>query len=253
MSPVGSHKPNTAVPQAFYAKEKGVTGFTTETGVGQWGTAHAMACKFFDLECHVYMVKVSYQQKPYRRIIMQNYGASINPSPSEKTQFGQKVLADDHDCPGSLGMSISESVEAAATSGGKYKYSLGSFLGPVLMHQTVVGLEAIKQFEMAGEYPDVVIGCIGGGSNFSGFVFPFLYQKFSNGNDIRVVAAEPMSLPYADQGFVYLRLCRYGRDGANCKDAHARPYFHPARHPRWRPALPWHVAAHLRPVRQRRY
>ena len=159
-----------------------------------------MACKFFDLECHVYMVKVSYQQKPYRRIIMQNYGASINPSPSEKTQFGQKVLADDHDCPGSLGMSISESVEAAATSGGKYKYSLGSFLGPVLMHQTVVRLEAIKQFEMAGEYPDVVIGCIGGGSNFSGFVFPFLHQKFSNGNDIRVVAAEPMSCPTLTKG-----------------------------------------------------
>jgi tryptophan synthase beta chain len=200
VSPVGSHKPNTAVVQAFYAKEEGVTGFTTETGAGQWGSALAMACNFFDLECHVYMVKISYQQKPYRRVLMNSYGATVTPSPSDKTQYGQKVLADDPDSPGSLGLAISEAVEAAATSNGKYKYSLGSVLGPVLMHQTIVGLEALKQFEMAGEYPDIVIGCVGGGSNFAGFMFPFLHQNFSAGQNTRVIAAEPMACPTLTRG-----------------------------------------------------
>jgi len=200
VSPVGSHKPNTAVPQAFYASEEGTAGFTTETGAGQWGSALAMACNFFGLECHVYMVKVSYQQKPYRRVIMQNYGASITASPSDTTQYGQKVLAEDPDSPGSLGMAISEAVEAAVASEGKLKYSLGSVLGPVLLHQTVVGLEALKQFEIAGEYPDVVVGCTGGGSNFAGFVFPFLHQNFTNGANTRVVAAEPMSCPSLTKG-----------------------------------------------------
>jgi tryptophan synthase beta chain len=200
VSPVGSHKPNTAVPQAFYAKEEGVKGFTTETGAGQWGSALSMACNFFGLECQVYMVKVSYHQKPYRRIIMETFGATVTPSPSEKTEYGRKLLAEDSNHPGSLGIAISEAVEAAATSGGKYKYSLGSVLGPVLMHQTVVGLEALKQFEMAGEYPDMVIGCIGGGSNFSGFVFPFLGEKFRNGRNIRVIAVEPMAAPSLTKG-----------------------------------------------------
>ena len=200
VSPVGSHKPNTAIAQAFYAKEEGVTGFTTETGAGQWGSALSMACNFFGLECHVYMVKVSYQQKPYRRVLMESFGASVTPSPSDKTQYGQGILAEDPDNPGSLGIAISEAVEAAATSDGKYKYSLGSVLGPVLMHQTVVGLEAIKQFEMAGEYPDVVVGCIGGGSNFAGFTFPFLHQNFTNGKNTRVVAAEPMACPTLTKG-----------------------------------------------------
>ena len=200
VSPVGSHKPNTAVAQAFYAKEEGVAGFTTETGAGQWGSALAMACNFFGLECHVYMVRVSYDQKPYRRIIMETYGASVTPSPSDKTQFGRKVLAEDPNTPGSLGMAISEAVEAAATSGGKYKYSLGSVLGPVLMHQTVIGLEALKQFEMAGEYPDMVIGCVGGGSNFSGFVFPFLHQNFTAGKKTRVIAVEPTACPTLTKG-----------------------------------------------------
>ena len=200
VSPVGSHKPNTAIAQAFYAKEEGVKGFTTETGAGQWGSAMSMACNFFDLECHVYMVKVSYNQKPYRRIIMENFGATITPSPSNKTQYGQKVLAEDPNSPGSLGIAISEAVEAAATSGGKYKYSLGSVLGPVLMHQTVIGLEAIKQFDMAGEYPDTVIACVGGGSNFAGFTFPFIHKNLTEGAKTRVVAVEPAACPTLTKG-----------------------------------------------------
>jgi tryptophan synthase beta chain len=200
VSPVGSHKTNTAIPQAFYAKEEGVKGFTTETGAGQWGTALALACNFFGLECQVFMVRVSYDQKPYRRVIMETYGASVSPSPSDKTQFGRKLLKDQPDHPGSLGVAISEAVEAAVASNGALKYSLGSVLGPVLMHQTVIGLEAIRQFEMADEYPDVVIGCVGGGSNFSGFAFPFLHQNFSAGRTTRVVAVEPTACPSLTQG-----------------------------------------------------
>lgn len=200
VSPVGSHKPNTAIAQAFYAKEEGTAGFTTETGAGQWGSSLAMACNFFDLECHVYMVKVSYQQKPYRRIVMENFGATVTPSPSDKTNYGRKLLEDNPDNPGSLGIAISEAVEAAVASNGKYKYSLGSVLGPVLTHQTVIGLEALKQMEMAGEYPDVVIGCVGGGSNFAGFVFPFLHQNFTNGKKTRVLAAEPTACPTLTKG-----------------------------------------------------
>ena len=200
VSPVGSHKPNTAVPQAFYAKQEGVRGFTTETGAGQWGSALALACSFFGLECHVYMVRVSYDQKPYRRIIMETYGADVTPSPSDRTQYGQSLLAQDPQHPGSLGIAISEAVEAAVSSNGKYKYSIGSVLGPVLMHQTVVGLEALKQFELADDYPDVLIGCIGGGSNFSGFAFPFLHRKFTEGKSIRALAVEPTACPSLTQG-----------------------------------------------------
>jgi tryptophan synthase beta chain len=200
VSPVGSHKPNTAVAQAFYAKEEGVAGYTTETGAGQWGTALAMACNFFGLDCQVYMVRVSYNQKPYRRIIMETFGASVVPSPSDKTQYGRKLLAEQPDHPGSLGIAISEGVEAAVTSNGKYKYSLGSVLPFVLLHQTVVGLEALKQFEMAGEYPDMVIGCVGGGSNFAGFVFPFLHQNFTAGKKTRVIAVEPTACPSLTKG-----------------------------------------------------
>jgi tryptophan synthase beta chain len=200
VSPAGSHKPNTAVAQAFYAKEEGVKGFTTETGAGQWGSALALACSFFGLECHVYMVKVSYQQKPYRRVFMETFGASVTASPSENTRYGRQVLADDPENPGSLGIAISEAVEAAVASGGKYKYSLGSVLAPVLTHQTVIGLEALKQMEMADEYPDVVIGCVGGGSNFSGMTFPFLHQNFSAGKKTRIVAVEPTACPTLTQG-----------------------------------------------------
>jgi tryptophan synthase beta chain len=200
VSPVGSHKPNTAVAQAFYAKQEGVRGFTTETGAGQWGSALALACSFFGLECHVYMVRVSYNQKPYRRIMMETYGADVTPSPSDRTQYGQSLLAQDPQHPGSLGIAISEAVEAAVSSNGKYKYSIGSVLGPVLMHQTVVGLEALKQFELADDYPDVLIGCIGGGSNFSGFAFPFLHRKFTEGKAVRALAVEPTACPSLTQG-----------------------------------------------------
>ncbi|NIM95291.1 MAG: TrpB-like pyridoxal phosphate-dependent enzyme [Anaerolineales bacterium] len=200
VSPVGSHKPNTAVAQAFYAADEGVAGFTTETGAGQWGSALAMACNFFDLKCDVFMVRVSYNQKPYRRIVMETFGAEVTPSPSEKTEFGRGLLADDPDNLGSLGIAISEAVEAAVSSEGKYKYSLGSVLGPVLMHQTVIGLEALKQFELAGEYPDIVIGCVGGGSNFSGLAFPFLHQNLTNGNDTQIIAVEPTACPTLTKG-----------------------------------------------------
>ena len=200
VSPVGSHKPNTAVPQAFYAKEEGCAGFTTETGAGQWGSAMAMACNFFDLDCHVYMVKVSYEQKPYRRILMENFGASVTPSPSNKTEYGRNLLAQDPDNPGSLGIAISEAVEAAVASQGQYKYSLGSVLGPVLTHQTVIGQEALKQMEMAGEYPDIIIACAGGGSNFAGLAFPFLHQNFTNGKNTRIIAVEPKACPTLTRG-----------------------------------------------------
>lgn len=200
VSPVGSHKPNTAVPQAFYAKQEGVKGFTTETGAGQWGSSLAMATNFFGLECHVYMVKVSYHQKPYRRIIMENFGATVTASPSDKTNYGRSVLAENPDNPGSLGIAISEAVEAAVMSNGKYKYSLGSVLGPVLLHQSVIGLESLKQMEMAGEYPDVVIGCVGGGSNFAGFAFPFVHQNLTNGKNSRIVAVEPTACPTLTKG-----------------------------------------------------
>src|SRR5450756_2056273 len=200
VSPVGSHKPNTAVPQAFFNKEAGTKALTTETGAGQWGSALAMACSFFGLDLEVYMVKVSYHQKPYRRYIMENFGAQVFASPSDRTQFGRKLLAEFPDSPGSLGIAISEAVEVAATSGGAKKYSLGSVLGHVLMHQTVIGLEALLQMEMAGEYPDIVIGCAGGGSNFAGFAFPFVHRNLTEGKKTRIVAVEPASCPTLTKG-----------------------------------------------------
>jgi tryptophan synthase beta chain len=200
VSPVGSHKANTAVAQAFYNKEAGTKALTTETGAGQWGTALAMACNFFDLDLEVFMVRVSYHQKPYRRIIMENYGAHVFASPSEHTHFGRKMLEEDEDSPGSLGIAISEAVETAATSGGKKKYSLGSVLGHVMLHQTVIGLEALEQMEMAGEYPDVVIGCAGGGSNFAGFTFPFVHRNLTEGKKTRILAVEPASCPTLTKG-----------------------------------------------------
>ncbi len=200
VSPVGSHKPNTAVPQAFFNKEAGTKALTTETGAGQWGSALAMACNFFGLDLEVYMVKVSYHQKPYRRIIMQNFGATVFASPTDQTQYGRKLLAENPDTPGSLGIAISEAVEVAATSGGSKKYSLGSVLGHVLMHQSVIGLEALEQMEMAGEYPDMVIGCAGGGSNFAGFAYPFLWKNFTDGRKTKVIAVEPASCPTMTRG-----------------------------------------------------
>jgi len=200
VSPVGSHKPNTAVAQAFYLKEEGGKGFTTETGAGQWGSALAMACSFFDLACEVYMVRVSYDQKPARRHVMETYGATVYPSPSQNTHSGQQLLEADPDQPGSLGIAISEGIEAAVTSGGEKKYSLGSFLPHVLLHQTVIGEESLKQMERAGEYPDVVIASAGGGSNFGGMAFPFLRENFRNDRGTRIVAVEPSACPTLTRG-----------------------------------------------------
>ena len=200
VSPVGSHKPNTAVAQAFYNQQEGVRVLTTETGAGQWGSALAMACNFFRLDLEVYMVKVSYHQKPYRRIIMETYGATVYASPTDRTQYGRSVLAADQTSSGSLGIAISEAVEAAATSGGAKKYSLGSVLGFVLMHQTVIGLESLAQMEMAGEYPDIVIGCAGGGSNFGGFAYPFIHKNLTDGKRTKVIAVEPASCPSMTKG-----------------------------------------------------
>ena len=200
VSPAGSHKPNTAIAQAFYNKAAGTKALTTETGAGQWGSALAMACRFFDLDLEVYMVKVSYQQKPYRRILMETYGARVFASPTDQTHYGRSLLERDPENPGSLGIAISEAVEAAATSGGMKKYSLGSVLNHVLMHQTVIGEEALKQMDLAGEYPDVVIGCVGGGSNFAGMAYPFLRQNLLEGERTRLVAVEPAACPSLTQG-----------------------------------------------------
>ncbi len=200
VSPSGSHKPNTAIAQAFYNKAAGTKALTTETGAGQWGTALAMACNFFDIDLEVYMVKVSYNQKPYRRIFMETYGAQVFASPTDRTEYGRAVLAKDPENNGSLGIAISEAVEVAATSGGKKKYSLGSVLNHVLLHQTVIGEEALKQMDMAGEYPDVVIGCVGGGSNFAGIAFPFLRENLKNGQRTRLVAVEPTATPSLTKG-----------------------------------------------------
>jgi tryptophan synthase beta chain len=200
VSPTGSHKPNTAIAQAYYNKIAGTKALTTETGAGQWGSALALACNFFDLDLEVYMVKVSYEQKPYRRIMMETYGAEVFPSPTERTQFGRSILAKQPETPGSLGIAISEAVEAAATSGGKKKYSLGSVLNHVLLHQTIIGEEALKQMEMTDEYPDVVIGCVGGGSNFSGLAYPFLRQNLLEGQRTRLLAVEPTATPSLTKG-----------------------------------------------------
>lgn len=200
VSPAGSHKPNTAIPQAYYNKAAGTKALTTETGAGQWGSALSLACQLFDLDLEVYMVNVSYQQKPYRRILMETYGAEVFASPSDKTQFGQSVLADHPDSPGSLGIAIAEAVEAAATSGGAKKYGIGSVLNHVLLHQTVVGEESLKQMDLAGEYPDVVVGCVGGGSNFAGIAFPFIRQNILDGQRTRFLAIEPTASPSLTKG-----------------------------------------------------
>ncbi|HEY7828752.1 MAG TPA: TrpB-like pyridoxal phosphate-dependent enzyme, partial [Candidatus Limnocylindrales bacterium] len=198
-SPAGSHKPNTAIAQAFYNKQEGTKRIATETGAGQWGSALAFAGALFDLEVKVYMVRASYDQKPYRRILMETYGASVVASPSPDTNYGRAVLAEHADSPGSLGMAISEAVEDAATRDDT-KYSLGSVLNHVLLHQTVVGQEAIEQMAMAGEEPDLIIACAGGGSNFAGLTFPFLGQTFRGGRKYRVIAVEPEAAPSLTRG-----------------------------------------------------
>ncbi|MBI1355518.1 MAG: TrpB-like pyridoxal phosphate-dependent enzyme [Acidobacteria bacterium] len=199
VSPAGSHKPNTAVPQAYYNAQAGVKRITTETGAGQWGSALALACKMMGLGCEVYMVRISFDQKPYRKLMMQTWGAEVIPSPSNRTAAGRQILAADPDSPGSLGIAISEAVERAAADEAT-KYSLGSVLNHVLLHQTVIGQEAVEQMEMAGERPDVVIAPFGGGSNFAGLAFPFLRQNLTQGTDIRCLAMEPASCPKLTRG-----------------------------------------------------
>lgn len=199
VSPVGSHKLNSAIPQAYYCKKEGVTNITTETGAGQWGAALSLAASHFGLNLAVYMVKVSYNQKPYRRSIMQTYGAEVIASPSMSTKAGRKIITENPTYQGSLGTAISEAVELARSTPG-CKYVLGSVLNHVALHQTVIGLEAEKQMEMAGEYPDIVIGCFGGGSNFSGISFPFMRHNFSGRRHTRFIAAEPESCPKLTRG-----------------------------------------------------
>jgi len=201
-SPAGSHKANTAIPQVYYNKEAGITRLTTETGAGQWGSAVSLACNMYDLECNVYMVKVSYEQKPYRRSFMQIYGADVIPSPSNTTESGRNLLAIDPNSTGSLGIAISEAVEMAMLRKDT-NYALGSVMNHVILHQTVIGLECKTQLEKLGDYPDVVVGCCGGGSNFAGITFPFLQDKFT-GNKVRAVAVEPTACPTLTKGvFAY--------------------------------------------------
>jgi len=203
VSPAGSHKLNTAIPQVYYNKKEGIRRIATETGAGQWGSSVSMACKFFGLDCTVYMVKVSYNQKPYRRILMNTFGAEVIASPSNRTNAGRAVLERNPESLGSLGIAISEAVEDAATHGDT-NYALGSVLNHVCLHQTVIGQEAKLQLEKAGEYPDVVFGCCGGGSNFAGLAFPFLYDKLTAGKKVRLVAVEPEACPTLTKGkFAY--------------------------------------------------
>lgn len=198
-SPAGSHKPNSAVPQAYYNKLAGTRRVATETGAGQWGSSLAMASSMFGLECCVYMVKVSFEQKPYRKMLMQTWGATVYASPSTQTEYGRKVLVEDPDCAGSLGIAISEAIEDTVRTPNT-KYALGSVLNHVCLHQTVIGTESLKQMELAGEYPDVVIGCTGGGSNFAGIAFPFVRENLKNGRKTRIVGVEPSICPSLTQG-----------------------------------------------------
>lgn len=198
-SPAGSHKPNSAVAQAYYNKLAGTKRLATETGAGQWGSSLAMACSMFGLECVVYMVKVSFQQKPYRKLLMQTWNATVHASPSNQTEYGKKMLAEHPDSPGSLGIAISEAIEDTVKTPDT-KYALGSVLNHVCLHQTVIGQESLKQMDLAGEYPDVVIGCVGGGSNFAGLAFPFIEQKIKQKKSTRIVAVEPSICASLTQG-----------------------------------------------------
>ncbi|WDO09767.1 TrpB-like pyridoxal phosphate-dependent enzyme [Streptomyces murinus] len=211
-APTGSHKPNTAIPQAYYNKLAGKTGLVTETGAGQWGSATALAASFFGMTAKVYMVKVSFEQKPYRRALMETYGARCTPSPSTETEVGRKILADDPDCPGSLGIATSEALEAFAQDP-DLGYVLGSAANHVLLHQTVIGQEAIRQMELAGDYPDIVVGCSGGGSNLAGLSFPFLGERLRGGRDVHVIAVEPAACPTLTQGTIAYDYADTGRLG----------------------------------------
>lgn len=199
VSPAGSHKPNSAIPQAYYNKLAGTKRLCTETGAGQWGSSLALACKLFGMECVVYQVKVTYNHKPYRKLLMQTWGATVYPSPSDHTAFGRKILAEDPNNPGSLGIAISEAIEDTV-SVPNTKYALGSVLNHVCTHQSVIGEECLKQMDLAGEYPDVVIGCVGGGSNFAGIAFPFVRENLHNGRKTRILGVEPSVCPSLTKG-----------------------------------------------------
>ncbi|MFA6758572.1 MAG: TrpB-like pyridoxal phosphate-dependent enzyme, partial [Bacteroidales bacterium] len=199
VSPVGSHKLNTALAQAYYNSVQGITHLTTETGAGQWGSAMSIACSYFNLDLEVFMVKQSYEQKPYRKFVIGSYGGKVYPSPSDRTSYGRKILKSDPNCRGTLGMAISEAVEVAVTKPNT-RYTLGSVLNHVLLHQTIIGLEAEKQMEMAGEYPNKVIACFGGGSNFSGIAFPFLRHELNGQKKVKLIAAEPSACPKLTKG-----------------------------------------------------
>lgn len=200
VSPSGSHKLNTAVAQAYYNQQEGIHGLTTETGAGQWGTALSIACSMFDMTCIIYMVKISFQQKPYRRTLMQSYGGKVIASPSDTTDFGKEILEKYPDSTGSLGIAISEAIETAVKSEGKLKYTLGSVLNHVLLHQTIIGEEAKLQMDSVGEYPDIVIGCVGGGSNFAGISFPYAHDVLKKGKKIKFFAVEPAACPTMTRG-----------------------------------------------------
>ena len=206
----GSHKLNSAVAQAYYAKQQGLKGVTTETGAGQWGTALAEACSYFGLDLEVYMVKVSYNQKPFRKNIMETFGANVFASPSDRTEAGRKILAEDPENSGSLGCAISEAVERAVTSDG-YRYVLGSVLNQVLLHQSIIGLEAKQAMEMLDEYPDIVVGCAGGGSNLGGLIAPFMQDKLTGKSDPRIIAIEPASCPSFTRGVYKYDFCDTGK------------------------------------------
>jgi tryptophan synthase beta chain len=200
LSPTGSHKPNTAFAQAYYNMKEGIEQLVTETGAGQWGSALSLACNYFGLKCKVFMVRVSYDQKPYRKFVMNVYGASVTPSPSNETEFGRKLLAQNPNHPGSLGIAISEAMEVAVKGGAKSKYSLGSVLNHVCMHQTIIGQETMMQFDKIDEKPDYMIGCVGGGSNFAGFTFPMIGEKLKGKSDTEFIAVEPTSVPSMTKG-----------------------------------------------------
>ncbi len=207
----GSHKLNSAIAQAYYAKKQGLRGVTTETGAGQWGTALSMACSYFGLDCKVFMVKVSYEQKPFRREVMRTYGASVTPSPSETTEVGRKILAEHPGTGGSLGCAISEAVETSMKSGGEYRYVLGSVLNQVLLHQTIIGLETKAALDKYNVKPDIIIGCAGGGSNLGGLISPFMGEKLRGEADYRIIAVEPASCPSLTRGKYVYDFCDTGR------------------------------------------
>lgn len=241
VSPAGSHKPNTAVAQAYYNREFGIRYLTTETGAGQWGSALAMSCKLIGIECKVFMVRISFDQKPFRKIMMKTWGADCIPSPSDTTEIGRKILSEQPDTPGSLGIAISEAIEEAVQRDDT-RYTLGSVLNHVMLHQTVIGLEAKKQFDKIGVYPDVVIGCAGGGSNFAGISFPFIYDKI-NGKEVRVVATEPEACPTLTRGPLCLRFGRRGQNDPAPRHAQSGTWLYSPGDSRRRTSLPRHGSA----------